>query len=170
MPESKLKGCPFCGGPASLLEQTDQYGVPSGLWFARCDPCDLTPDQAWDVSREEAIAAWNTRAEAPTSADLLQVQELRGLLEVMQDGGRRLPWELWTSCSYRRIKTGATMGERDYGRDVLSGSQCDDGVVDLSMPEHQLFAMVGLLNALPRLLDIASRPQYDRGFREGVEP
>lgn len=63
------------------------------------------------------------------------------------------PWELWTSCSFRRI-TGPD--GKDGG--VLSAyNQRSDNHPDLSMPEDKLFALVRLRNALPALLDAAER-------------
>ena len=57
------------------------------------------------------------------------------------------PWELWTSCSFRRIR--GPRGESD----VLSAyNQRSDNHPDLSMPEEQLFALVRLRNDLPALL------------------
>lgn len=57
-----LAPCPFCGGEAAIYENNDERsGEGCGLFFVRCDPCDLIYDKAWCVPREEAIAAWNTR-------------------------------------------------------------------------------------------------------------
>jgi len=79
--------------------------------------------------------------------------ELEGLLERASGTGsfaipgheRPLPWEVWTSNSFRRVKTAR-------GLDVLSGYLCKDGCVDLSMPEDRLIALVAAVNALPTLL------------------
>jgi len=61
-----LLPCPFCGGEAELRQNCD-YNTGEPLergWFAICPPCDLIRDQAWAVARDEAIAAWNTRAQS----------------------------------------------------------------------------------------------------------
>lgn len=65
MTVTELKACPFCGGEAKLF-QYSEHEKSEDRWFARCDPCDLICDQAWDVPRAEAIAAWNTRALEPS--------------------------------------------------------------------------------------------------------
>lgn len=66
------------------------------------------------------------------------------------------PWEVWTSCSFRRI-TGPD--GRDGG--VLSAiNQRGDGHPDLSMNEEQLRALVDLRNELPALL---------RAIKEGAD-
>ena len=57
-----LLPCPFCGATASLLECTsDRTGEPDGMWFIRCDPCDMVRSQCWDKPKVEVIAAWNAR-------------------------------------------------------------------------------------------------------------
>lgn len=62
---TELLPCPFCGGEARLYENPPYE--PPGMFFVRCDPCDLVYDKAWDVPRDQAIAAWNTR-QASTAA------------------------------------------------------------------------------------------------------
>lgn len=67
---------------------------------------------------------------------------------------RRLPagpWELWTSCSFRRI----TGPDGKEGGVLHAYNQRADGHPDLSMPENQLAALVELRNALPALLACA---------------
>lgn len=56
----ELKPCPFCGGEATMFcdESTD-------TWNVLCDnvPCPAEPGTAICFSEQEAIEAWNTRAE-----------------------------------------------------------------------------------------------------------
>ena len=55
----KLKPCPFCGGEAKVYEI-------DGVFYAGCFCCKTVPVIAQTcpmTEREEAIAAWNTRAE-----------------------------------------------------------------------------------------------------------
>lgn len=86
------------------------------------------------------------------------VERLRELLSKATGTGshgfpdmeRPLPWEVWTSCSYRRVKTAGVHG----GKDVLSGyAQRSDGQIDLSMPEERLVALVDAVNLIPTLLE-----------------
>lgn len=66
----------------------------------------------------------------------------------VDDQSRPLPWEVWTSCSFRRVKTAGI----DGAADVLSAYRSSDGCLDLSMPEDRLIALVEAINALPALL------------------
>jgi Lar family restriction alleviation protein len=71
---ASLKGCPFCGGEANLVH--DERGHQYPTWYVICPPCDLIRDQAFGcATKEEAIAAWNTRTpspETPVSGDAVE--------------------------------------------------------------------------------------------------
>lgn len=69
------------------------------------------------------------------------------------------PWELWTSCSYRRIKR----REGHTTKEVLNAYlQRGDDHPDLSMPEDQLAALVRIRNALPTLLSTITHLAADK--------
>ena len=52
-----LKPCPFCGFVATL----DLWPRTHSMWYIKCNHCGAQgPD---DLSRENAINAWNTRPE-----------------------------------------------------------------------------------------------------------
>lgn len=87
----------------------------------------------------------------PTPSDLARLREDEALLPPA-------PWELWTSCSFRRI-TGPDGVE---GGVLHAYNQRSDNHPDLSMPEEQLFALVRLRNALPGLLDALSSERTAR--------
>jgi hypothetical protein len=57
MPE--LKPCPFCGGAVSLFASSDH----STAWEGGCgnEACKVQP-QVWELTKEQAIAAWNRRS------------------------------------------------------------------------------------------------------------
>ena len=57
MPE-ELKPCPFCGGKAYIGENT----VFNGMFYACCCDCSASAGDEFN-SKEEAIAAWNTRTQ-----------------------------------------------------------------------------------------------------------
>ena len=65
MSEIKLLPCPFCGGEVQLFkDEWNKFG-------AYCEECEATVgvrlDKGWRAilaNREEAIAAWNSRADA----------------------------------------------------------------------------------------------------------
>ena len=52
--ERALKRCPFCGGEAAIYEE-----IPGG-YIVQCHDCC---GQIGIMTKERAIAAWNTRAE-----------------------------------------------------------------------------------------------------------
>ena len=62
-PDVKLEPCPFCGGNACAEASSDH----STAWEIGCynDKCAVQP-HAWEVTTEQAIAAWNRR---PSRAD-----------------------------------------------------------------------------------------------------
>lgn len=79
------------------------------------------------------------------------------MLDALQDASDALPegpWEVWTSCSFRRI-TGPD--GRDGG--VLCGvTQRSDGHPDLSMSEGQLRALCDLVNGVRAALAALPAP------------
>ena len=84
----ELQNCPFCGSPASLIEHSSERdGEPDGLFFARCDPCDLIIDSAWCVSRDACIAAWNTRTQSTRIAELEEA--LREIIKATHSADER---------------------------------------------------------------------------------
>src|SRR5574344_1038545 len=67
---SELKPCPFCGGEAhtSLIQS---------MWFVECDKKDcgaLLGFDAEKVGKEEAITAWNRRAQ-PAACEIAEYAE-----------------------------------------------------------------------------------------------
>lgn len=78
---------------------------------------------------------------APSPQDIAELERKLGVLPA-------LPWELWTSCSYRRI----TGPDGKEGGVLHAYNQRSDNHPDLSMPEDQLFALVDLVNAIPQML------------------
>jgi len=60
---TELRSCPFCGSQADF--KTNGYAT----WVA-CSKCQCTGEEG---SREEAISAWNKRAQQPTPVPAGQV-------------------------------------------------------------------------------------------------
>ena len=68
---SELKPCPFCGGEARLVDRRKQCVVSPGVyevpWMVECSnrrTCPALMLTTWPyATEEEAIEAWNTRAE-----------------------------------------------------------------------------------------------------------
>ena len=55
----ELKPCPFCGGKAYL----DLYILPKYEYVIRCNVCSLEFGLYLGRNKEEAIEAWNRRAD-----------------------------------------------------------------------------------------------------------
>lgn len=67
MKNSELKPCPFCGGDEIRLDKNE-----TGHYHAVCTTCECSFSYDW--TKEEAITAWNQRAERtcvmkPTTID-----------------------------------------------------------------------------------------------------
>lgn len=67
MPSPTLRECPFCGGVAELFTGGDEYELWAKVECADCNACIVESsdysDRDTDKLIEEAIAAWNRRAE-----------------------------------------------------------------------------------------------------------
>lgn len=57
---SELKKCPFCGGEALLDYDFNGIGVTYGI---HCPKCHCAIIDTGTYSKDEAIAAWNRRAD-----------------------------------------------------------------------------------------------------------
>ena len=64
----ELKACPFCGGPA-VAQRYRRRSWGAGCTSSECQHT-LTAE-AYGTSRQRAIAAWNTRAEASQLAGVV---------------------------------------------------------------------------------------------------
>ena len=67
MSEGELKACPFCGSAACLFQDSGNYPIRSRRqpdYFVECSECSNRTSLA--DTKNEAIAAWNTRA-TPTA-------------------------------------------------------------------------------------------------------
>ena len=74
----KLKPCPFCGGEAMIISEINYHHV-------RCVKCFTITD--WYKTKEEAIEAWNTRADSqhentPREKQTLIKSQLRRLIDI----------------------------------------------------------------------------------------
>lgn len=70
-----LKPCPFCGGPAKLIN-----GCP-GSWIVKCTRCHATSD---DRHHDATITAWNTRCEIE-ARDVRQQHAIAALERALAD-------------------------------------------------------------------------------------
>jgi len=75
-------------------------------------------------------------------------------LRAKQQGISKLPWELWTSCSWRRFSN-----YRGEGVIVPFTSRAD-GHPDLIITDADAAYIVAACNALPELLDMVEDAEY----------
>lgn len=109
---AELKGCPFCGGEASLTIPSEHVQADCADIYVSCDECevegqrfvvemkDRTSD-LWPYEQRDAIAAWNTRAPADLRSALEaetireaagyaeEAREIAGMLAQSPDGPLR---------------------------------------------------------------------------------
>lgn len=55
---SELKPCPFCGGKAKLIEIQEV-----GCFRVLCEDCPTSVGKYWYYKKQDAIKAWNRRAD-----------------------------------------------------------------------------------------------------------
>ena len=58
---NELKPCPFCG--SETLEMDKEDGQDFNSWYITCYNCDCQGVSRYGMTRDEAIKAWNMRAE-----------------------------------------------------------------------------------------------------------
>jgi hypothetical protein len=111
--------------------------------------CPMPPGP--DLARLLEAAAgrlWGEKLPADSALQRMvaEVERLRGVVASAQTATDRLPvgeWEVWTSCSFRRIS------RVDGGDgDVLCGVKHRDGHPDLSWGEKECQALCDLVNGL----------------------
>lgn len=71
----KLLPCPFCGGEASLDYDFNGIGVTYGI---HCPKCHCAIIDTGTYSKDEAIAAWNRRAQ-PENKPLTNADHIRSM-------------------------------------------------------------------------------------------
>jgi hypothetical protein len=153
---------PMPNEPTSALLPVDSGMSSDAVVRAELLWANLPTGKPWtSLSTAEKALVCHTlaRLEArPTSTDpevAALVERLEADLALVQEGERPLPWVVHSGCSYRRIASEPTRENMRTFADgnVLSAyNQRSDGHPDLSMPEHQLEALVRLVNALPALI------------------
>lgn len=68
----KLKPCPFCGGEVGIIESkpsTAKLTKGEVAFSVMCSKfkCNVKPKaNAWQITKEDAVEAWNTRADSET--------------------------------------------------------------------------------------------------------
>lgn len=76
--KAAMKPCPFCGSSNGLyVLQEDEYGE----WSVFCDMCKTTlHNENRCETREDAVSAWNRRAERTCRAVLHRVEHQEGIV------------------------------------------------------------------------------------------
>lgn len=87
---TQLARCPFCGGEAECIEFDGYRPSSPKTYRVSCNDEDCTMQSAEYRTEEDAITAWNTRAE---SAELAALRQLRddmqaGLTALENDNDR----------------------------------------------------------------------------------
>lgn len=77
----ELRECPFCGSPAEQPKRCDTDDSGNPVFGVECSQCPC--ENIWYKDAEDAIAAWNRRAECP---DSVPVEKLRELVERFRSG------------------------------------------------------------------------------------
>jgi hypothetical protein len=116
MTAPELKPCPFCGGEAHDGHR-DAYSIDSSFNFIGCKNCLCMieyDDPSWDArnqcwnksSLNDAITAWNTRAQ-PSHDAALALPEIAALVEAAQDA--EYDMYQWIECAEHLTKAGFNM-------------------------------------------------------------
>lgn len=76
--EQELKPCPFCSGPAELIQ------TPMSEYIVRCENCwAQTGRGVGDPGH--AIAAWNTRPQPASDSELVEAVDVEQLVRAILD-------------------------------------------------------------------------------------
>ena len=88
MPD-KLKPCPFCGSDKAWLDPMSHRDGGSSDFTPQCGGCGATIITLNNWTREEASAAWNTRAPDPAAfaAGAEAIAHVRPLLAKIEGEG-----------------------------------------------------------------------------------
>jgi Lar family restriction alleviation protein len=90
---SELKPCPFCGGEATIQPEGDYHEI-------HCDGCGIELDRR---TYDEAVTAWNARAE--TEAEK-KIEQIRACIESYRiKKNESDPFEYGRFQEWRAIKT-----------------------------------------------------------------
>ena len=84
-----LKPCPFCGGDKNIICRTDYDGGDAYAVSCRYSDCHghiFTLGHGYFSTKEEAIAAWNTRADKDRIEQLAATCEQLERDKVLDDG------------------------------------------------------------------------------------
>ena len=103
MTDPDLKPCPFCGGDKNTICKTDYDGKDSyavSCRYPECHGAIFTLGYGYFPTKDEAIAAWNTRAVDPAT---IHEAAMREAYKLMQG---------WTYCADAEEETIALIGEK----------------------------------------------------------
>ena len=101
----KIEKCPFCGGEA-VPTQEDCLGYYNDTWMVFCSACDLYIGFAKQYTKEQAIVAWNRRAQPenkPLTLDELKQMDGEPIWVVTLEGTDEPRWGIVVSAGKRGI-------------------------------------------------------------------
>lgn len=92
----KLKPCPFCGEVEAIRNRHMNSNMSQ--WGVSCDGCDA--EGPWKFGKDEAIAAWNTRAQHAGEASCREAIATVCEGWTLPDGARKiLETAMWSSAA-----------------------------------------------------------------------
>ncbi len=79
MTTPELKPCPFCGGEALAIQSWEGDAHDVGCFNGEC----IVEPHTWAETKDEAIAAWNTRAVDPAAIREAALREAAAVAEAL---------------------------------------------------------------------------------------
>jgi Lar family restriction alleviation protein len=135
---NKLKPCPFCGGEAKI--KTGEEGNNYAGWvfeYAICIECESMGKKISKSlkSKEQAINAWNARANASTDPSITSAEELEVYIKTPESKEQQKKAKQSLLDLAERLQNGEFDDELPIGRDDDS---CTDVFIGMNREEAEM--------------------------------